>query len=73
VHKVQQRTLRSHHIDSHYCAKNFKNMRHYGALIKKWIVKSGSLDGVIFVSSDDKAKVCVHDRYAPLILIVNRV
>ncbi len=59
VHMVQQRTLRSHHVDAHYCAKNFKNLRHYGLLLKNMLVEAGSNAGVIFVSSDDKAKVCV--------------
>ena len=56
--KVQQRTIRSHHVDSHYCANNFKSLRHYGAMLKKWLVKADCLDGAIFVSNDEKAKVC---------------
>ena len=57
VHMVQQRTLRSHHEDSHYCAKNYKNLRHYAVLLKQKLVATGSGVGVAFVSSDDKAKV----------------
>ena len=57
VHKVQQRTLRSHHEDSHYCAKNFKNLRHYAMLLKQKLVEAGSDVSVAFVSCDDKAKV----------------
>ena len=54
---VQQRTLRSHHIDAHYCAKNYKNLRHYGVFLKNLLEGAGNNSGVIFVSSDDKAKV----------------
>ncbi len=57
VHMVQQRTLRSHHVDSHYCAKNFRNMRQYGMMLKRLMVDVGSTSRVTFVSSDDKAKV----------------
>ena len=57
VHMVQQQTLRSHHVDAHYCAKNYKNIRHYGMLIKIILVEACNHAGVIFVSSDDKAKV----------------
>ena len=59
VHKVQQRILRSHHVDSHYCAKNFKSLRQYNAMLKKWLVKADCLIRFMFVSSDDKANVCV--------------
>ena len=59
VHMVQQRTLRSHHEDSHYCAKNYKNLRHYAILLKQKLVEAGSDASVSFISSDDKAKVCV--------------
>jgi hypothetical protein len=59
VHMVQQRTLRSHHVDAHYCAKNYKNLRHYGVFLKNLLVGAGNNTGVIFVSSDDKAKVCI--------------
>jgi hypothetical protein len=58
VHEVQQRTLRSHHEDAHYCAKNYKNLRHYDVMVKKKLVEAGCTVGVAFVSSDDKAKVC---------------
>jgi hypothetical protein len=56
---VQQRTLRSHHDDSHYCSKNYKNLRHYVVMLKNKLVEVGSGAVVAFVSSDDKAKVCV--------------
>ncbi len=59
VHMVQQRTLRSHHEDAHYCAKNYKNLRHYDVLLKHKLIEVGSDAVVAFVSSDDKAKVCV--------------
>jgi len=59
VHKVQQRTLRSHHEDAHYCAKNYKNLRHYSVMLKQKLVATGSDACVAFVSSDDKAKVCL--------------
>jgi hypothetical protein len=58
VHMVQQRTLRSHHEDAQYCAKNYKNLRHYAVLLKQKLVEAGNDAGVAFVSSDDKAKVC---------------
>ena len=57
---VQQRTLRSHHGDAHYCAKNYKNLRQYGVFLKNKLVEAGSDNvAVTFVSSDDKAKVSV--------------
>ncbi len=46
-------------MDAHYCAKKYKNLRHYGYLLKNFLVEAGSNAGVIFVSSDDKAKACV--------------
>ncbi len=73
VHMVQQRTLRSHHADAHSCAKNYKNLRHYGMLVKNILVEAGSHAGVIFVSSDDKAKVCVANLlgYPSMLLIAH--
>jgi alpha-D-ribose 1-methylphosphonate 5-triphosphate diphosphatase PhnM len=59
VHMVQQRTLCSHHEDSHYCVKNYKNLRHYAISLKQKLVEAGSDAGVAFISSDDKSKVCV--------------
>ena len=59
VHMVQQRTLRSHHVDAHYCAQSYKNLRHYGLFLKNLLVEAGSNAKVTFVSSDDKAKVRV--------------
>ncbi len=56
---VQQRTLRSHHVDAHYCLKIYQNLWNYGLLLKNILVEAGNNAGVIFVSSDDKAKVCV--------------
>jgi hypothetical protein len=35
VHMVQQITLRSYHEDAHYCAENYKSLRHYIVLLKK--------------------------------------
>ena len=58
VHKVHQITLRSHHEDAHYCAKNYTNLRHYVVTVKKKLVEDGCVVGVAFVSNDDKAKVC---------------
>ncbi len=52
-------TLRSHHADAHYCAKNYKNHRHYGIHVKNILVEAGRNASVIFVSNDDKIKVCV--------------
>ena len=51
VHMVQQRTLRSHHEDAHYSAKNYKNLRHYDVMVKTKLVEAGCAAGVAFVSS----------------------
>ncbi len=59
VHVVQQCALHAHHEDSHYCAKNYKNLRHYGVLLKQLLIDAGCYAPVAFVSSDDKAKVRV--------------
>ncbi len=59
VHKVEQRTMRSNDEDAHYCAKIYKNLRHYVVMVKQKLVEAGWTAGVVFVSSDDKAKICV--------------
>ncbi len=59
VHKVQQRTMRVYHEDAHYCAKNYKNLRHYVVMVKQKLIEAGCTASVVFASSDDKAKVCV--------------
>lgn len=56
-HKVQVRTLRQTHIDSHYCAAMFKYMKGLCLELAKTIRDSGSTMVVRFVSMDDKAKV----------------
>ncbi len=59
---VQQRTLRSQHEDAHYCARNYKNLRYYGEFLKRLLMQAGSNSADTFISSDDKAKVCIPNR-----------
>ena len=60
--KVQLRTLRAHHIDSHYCAALKKYMKHMGVraatLIEAHTHEDQEPACVSFYSLDDKAKVC---------------
>ncbi len=59
--KVQLRTLRAHHVDSHYCAAIKKYIKHMGVRAAT-VIQSLTLDDeepacVSFYSLDDKAKV----------------
>jgi hypothetical protein len=69
--KVQLRTLRSHHIDSHYCAAIKKYIKHMGVRAAT-VIESHTPDDeepacVSFYSLDDKAKVCrLYVNYPPL-------
>ena len=58
--KVQARTLRNTHKDSHYCACIFKMMKQLGVKASE-IIQQKSLEPLecacVFFSMDDKAKV----------------
>ena len=59
--KVQLRTLRAHHVDSHYCAALKKYIKHMGVRAAT-VLESHTHDDqepacVAFYSLDDKAKV----------------
>jgi hypothetical protein len=56
-HKVQQRTLRSTSIDSHYVAAAYKYMRSYGLWLYDLLQEAGCDMPVISASCDDKCKV----------------
>ncbi|XP_062603864.1 uncharacterized protein LOC134265655 [Saccostrea cucullata] len=47
-HKVQSRQLRASHVDEHYCAAIFLNMREYSVMNR---------DETCFICLDDKAKI----------------
>ncbi len=61
VHKVQQRTLRAHTIDSHYVAATYKYMRSYGPWLHGLLSDVDSDLSVISTSCDDKCKA--HLKY----------
>jgi hypothetical protein len=60
--KVQLRTLRAHHVDSHYCAALKKYIKHMGVRATNVLESHTPNDEepacVAFYSLDDKAKVC---------------
>ena len=66
-HKVQSRTLRAHHLDSHYVACLFKMMKRLGVVasqvIKKFTHENEEEASVVFYSMDDKAKVSVGEPH----------
>ena len=58
-HKVQTRTLRVQHEDSHYCANMFKFMKELGVKATTIIDQHSQDDGENYVklySMDDKAR-----------------
>ena len=66
-HKVQARTLRASHPDSHYVASFFKMMKRLGVvaaqIIDKYTVGEESPAPVVFYSMDDKAKISVGEPH----------
>ena len=66
-HKVQARTLRANHPDSHYVACLFKMMKRLGVVAAQVINKYTEDDEeeapVVFYSMDDKAKVNVGEPH----------
>jgi hypothetical protein len=66
-HKVQARTLRANHPDSHYVSSFFKTMRRLGVVaaqvIKKYIIGEEDPAPVEFYSMDDKAKISVGEPH----------
>ena len=57
-HKVQLRTLRQTHVDSHYCGALFKYAKELCLKLAKAVHQTNPTMVVRFVSQDDKAKVC---------------
>ena len=69
-HKVQSRTLRANHPDSHYVACFFKMMKRLGVLAAQ-VIQKYTEDGegpahVVFYSMDDKAKINVGEPHLAL-------
>jgi hypothetical protein len=66
-HKVQSRTLRASHPDSHYVACFFKMMKRLGVVAAQVISKFTEDDSepahVVFYSMDDKAKINVGEPH----------
>ena len=70
VYKVQQRTLRSTSIYSHYVAAAYKYMRSYGMWLHGKLVDVNSDLSIIFASCDGKCKVPLI-KYAYMVLCVS--
>ena len=66
-HKVQARTLRANHPDSHYVASFFKMMKRLGVVaaqvIAKYTDQEEDAAPVVFYSMDDKAKISVGEPH----------
>ncbi len=67
-HKVQARTLRATHLDSHYVASFFKRMKRLGVVAAQVIAKytydeDDVSSPVVFFSMDDKAKINVGEPH----------
>ena len=66
-HKVQARTLRAHHPDSHYVACWFKMTKRLGVvaaqIIEKYTQEDEEEEAVVFYSMDDKAQVSVGEPH----------
>jgi len=66
-HKVQARTLRVNHLDSHYVAILFEMMKRLGVVaiqvINKYTEDDKEDAHVVFYSMDDKAKVNVGEPH----------
>jgi hypothetical protein len=66
-HKVQARTLRANHPDSHYVASFFKMMKRLGVVaaqvIAKYTYEDDDVSPVVFYSMDDKAKISVGEPH----------
>jgi hypothetical protein len=66
-HKVQARTLRANHPDSHYVASFFKMMKRLGIVAAQVIAKytddEDDTAPVVFFSMDDKAKISVGEPH----------
>jgi hypothetical protein len=66
-HKVQARTLRAHHPDSHYVASFFKMMKRLGVVaaqvISQYTAEEEDPAPVVFFSMDDKAKISVGEPH----------
>jgi len=66
-HKVQSRTLRATHPDSHYVACIFKMMKQLGVvaaqIIQKFTEDDEETAPVVFYSMDDKAKIHVGESH----------
>jgi hypothetical protein len=62
-HRVQARTLRARHPDSHYVASFFKMMKRLGVVVAQVITKYTDEEEVpapvVFYFMDDKAKISV--------------
>jgi hypothetical protein len=66
-HKVQSRTLRANHPDSHYVACMFKMMRRLG-IVATQVIERFTEDGnepmaVVLYSMDDKAKINIREPH----------
>ena len=64
AHRVQQRTLRTTSIDSHYVAAAYKYMRSYGLWLHEQLVEARCDMSVISASCDDKCKVKPHLHFS---------
>ena len=60
--KVQLRTIRAHHVDSHYCAALKKYIKHMGVrattVLESHILDAEEPPCIVFYSLDDKANKC---------------